>query len=388
MRGLACMLVVLAVAGAQADGTAQGIDAIERDMIRLVDGVSESIVSVAAISAHPGARSVGCGIVFDEAGLILTTASVVGYARQVEVGTRDGRRFEGSVVGSDAASDLAVIRVEGAGLKAAGLGDAEALKAGSLVFVVGNAFGSLPSVSMGIVSEPAAGGGEEAGEPVLRLSVAINPGDIGGPVVNTAGEVVGIVIGRLTFQSRYQAVKVHDRSTVRFSGAAQPSSMTVAMPARRAVAMASEMMEMGRREPGFLGVQVLDLTEEMRKRLTSHDNGVVVTHVVTASPAESIGIVPGDVITMFGTRAVESVGILRDAVRAASPGDVADIEFVRGSKTISEGVRIGRLVPQYVREASFGAERLGPEEVRARIEDLKDEIEVLRTQLKDLEKKQ
>ena len=85
MREIACLLVVVAVAGAAMDGTAQGIDALERDVTRLVEDVSQSIVSVAAISGPHAARSVGCGIVFDEEGLILTTTSVVGNARQVEI---------------------------------------------------------------------------------------------------------------------------------------------------------------------------------------------------------------------------------------------------------------------------------------------------------------
>ncbi|MFH1314677.1 MAG: S1C family serine protease [Candidatus Eisenbacteria bacterium] len=388
MRELACILVVVAVAGAAVDGRAQGIDVLERDVVRLVDGVSESIVSVAAISGPHAARSVGCGIVFDEAGLILTTASVVGRALQVEVGTRGGKKIEGMVVGSDAMSDLAIIRVDGLNLKPAKLGESENLLPGSLVFVLGNAFGSLPSVSMGVVSTPPGRVDNEVGESMLRLSVAINPGDIGGPVVNSRGEVIGIVIGRLTFQSRYQAVSIQERGSFKIAGTPQVSSMTVAMPAQRAVAMAGDIMKTGMREPGFLGVQVLDLSRDMKGELGRHDTGVVVTHVVTASPAESIGIVVGDVITMFGARAVESVGFLRDAVRAARPGDITEITFVRGSKTLSDGVRISRMVPEYVREASLGVQGVGPEEVQARIEDLKAEIEILRTQLKNMEKRQ
>jgi S1-C subfamily serine protease len=388
MRELACILVIVAVAGAAMDGTAQGIDALERDVTRLVEGVSESIVSVAAISGPHAARSVGCGIVFDEEGLILTTTSVVGHARQVEIGTRDGTKIEGMVVGSDAMSDLAVIRAEGLKLKPAKLGDADALLPGSLIFVIGNAFGSLPSVSMGVVSTPAGRSGDELGDSMLRLSVAINPGDIGGPVVNTKGEVIGIVVGRLTFQSRYQSVRIQERGSFKIAGTPQVSSMTVAMPAQRAVAMTGDIIKTGMREPGFLGVQVLDLSEEMKGKLGRQDDGVVVTHVVTASPAESIGIAPGDVITMFGAHAVESVGVLRDAVRAARPGEITEVKFVRGSKTLSDGVRLSRMVPEYVREASLRPQSVGPEEVRARIEDLKVEIEILRTQLKDIEKRQ
>jgi S1-C subfamily serine protease len=264
MRELACILVIVAVAGAAMDGTAQGIDALERDVTRLVEGVSESIVSVAAISGPHAARSVGCGIVFDEEGLILTTTSVVGHARQVEIGTRDGTKIEGMVVGSDAMSDLAVIRAEGLKLKPAKLGDADALLPGSLIFVIGNAFGSLPSVSMGVVSTPAGRSGDELGDSMLRLSVAINPGDIGGPVVNTKGEVIGIVVGRLTFQSRYQSVRIQERGSFKIAGTPQVSSMTVAMPAQRAVAMTGDIIKTGMREPGFLGVQVLDLSEEMK----------------------------------------------------------------------------------------------------------------------------
>ncbi|MGD8629058.1 MAG: S1C family serine protease, partial [bacterium] len=225
MKGLCALAIGLAVLMASAaDGSARGIKDLEQEMIGLVDGVSESIVSV---TAHSGqvkvadetgnadlqaqARSVGCGVVYDEGGMILTSATVIGYATSVDISTSDGSHYTGTVVGVDPASDLAVVRADTDELKPARFAAEARLLPGSVILVLGNAFGSLPSVSLGMVSNIASGGQEEGTGSMFGLSVAINPGDIGGAVVNTDGEVIGLVIGRLTFQSPPQAVRVGGR---------------------------------------------------------------------------------------------------------------------------------------------------------------------------------
>ncbi len=396
MNKILCVVAMTAVIGFASGGAAQGIGDMERDIVNLVEHVSESVVSVAAVASYVQAskrsslpsmpaKSVGCGIVFDKNGLILTTASIVGYAKQVEIGTGDGATYRGKVVGTDPARDIAIIKVDGADLKPAEFADETHIRPGSLVFILGNAFGSLPSVSMGFLSG-GQGGGEGQADPMLRLSVPINPGEIGGPVVNGKGEVIGIVIGRLTFQSRYRSVWVREGSAFGFTGGLQPSNMSVAMPSGRALSIAGEIVKTGGKQQGYLGVQVLDLSEEQRVKLGQPGiHGVVVLDVVKGSPAESVGIKPGDIITAFGRDDVVSVSYLHDAVIGKIPGELVNITYLRGSRKLSEGVRLGRHMPDYVRQATFADDRFRPEEIRSRIKSLKTEIEELNKQLEDLE---
>jgi serine protease Do len=400
MKGLCALAIGLTVLLASfADGSARSLKDLEEEMIGLVEGVSESIVSVTALSGQPqvsgdkkrvnlqaATRSVGCGVVFDEGGLILTTASVVGYATTVEVSTSDGAHYAGSVVGVDPASDLAVIRADTDQLKPARFDDQARLLPGSVILVLGNAFGSLPSVSLGMVSNIASVGQEEGTGSMFGLSVAINPGDIGGPVVNTDGEVIGLVIGRLTFQSQPQAVRLGGRMLM--GGAMQHSNMSIALPAARALGIAAEILEKGSNRRGFLGVTVVNITRDMKAELDQPEiSGVVVMDVVPGSPAESIGIVPGDVITGFASHGVANTSDLGEAVRATKPGDIVNISFTREGGAVSDGVRVGWMVPEYVRQASYRRVSLRPEQVRARIDNLKEEVQVLEAQLEKIEKK-
>jgi serine protease Do len=400
MKRIAVLALALAVpVGLSNTCLSQDMLALERELTQVVDEVSESIVSVSAVSSaskiasggitstvRPIARSVGCGVVFDESGLIVTTASVVGYARYVDVSTVTGSDYRGTVIGIDPVSDVAVIKVEIPGLKPAKFAERVSPRPGSLVLILGNAFGALPSVSMGILSNVTGTFARADDQTMLRLAVPINPGDIGGPVVNTAGEVVGIVIGRLTFQPQAHAMRIGERTMFGFSGNPQASNMSLAIPADRAMTVADNILKQGSTRKGFLGVQVMDLSDQLRRELGSNSlEGVMVTSVVPGSPAESVGIVPGDVITSFGTLSVESAASLGDAVGTSAPGDLIDIRIWREGDSVREGVRIGWFVPEFVRQATVVEYPLRPEQVRSRIEDLKAETERLERQLEDLE---
>jgi S1-C subfamily serine protease len=166
------------------------MESLDSEITSMVDRMSESIVSIAAVSgsaAVPGggafvSRSVGTGVVFDDEGLVLTTASVVGYANRVEVGTSDGMKFVGEVVGIDPATDLAVVRVDNLRAKPAPISKKKSILPGSLVFVIGNSYGKLPSVTMGVISNAPSPLGEDGGEEMLRMTVPVNPGNTGSPV--------------------------------------------------------------------------------------------------------------------------------------------------------------------------------------------------------------
>ena len=382
MRALLVVLCAAALVGlVSSSSPAQSIQALEKEMTDLVDRVSPSIVSVGALSDRgplPLARSVGCGVVFDREGLVLTTASVVGYAKEVEVATSRGDKYKGKVVGLDPATDLAVIRVEGADLRPATLSSRPALRPGSWIFVIGNAFGSLPSVSMGVVSGLTSPVKDDMGQEMLRLAVPINPGDTGAPVVNTKGEVVGIVMGRISFNPFAYPARSPDLV---------PSSMSLAIPVDRALRIAREIVETGGKERGFLGVRVMELSDDLGTRMGDRTlKGVVVTEVLPMSPAESIGIVSGDLITALASRKTETVSALLETVAATKPGDLVPISYVRRSKTFDDRVRVARFVSEYAREQAAGR-NLQPQSASERIEAIKAEIERLRADLKRLEER-
>jgi S1-C subfamily serine protease len=315
-------------------------------------------------------------VVFDQGGLILTTASVVGAAGEVEVTTRRGHKYKGKVLGMDPAMDLAVVKAEGAELRPAVFSRGRVLPPGSLIFVVGNAFGSLPSVSMGVVSGLAAPASDEGGAETLRLSVAIYPGDMGAPVVDARGEVVGLLVGRISFSPWAYASRGPERV---------PSSMSVAIPAERALALAREIVKTGSKERGFLGVRVMDLTDDMRTQLGDRKlKGVVVTEVLVPSPAESVGIAPGDVITALGTGKVATVSSLLESLAKTKPGDVVAVSYTRGSLESTSRVRVSRFVSEYLRQQAK-ASAAEPPDVGAQIKYIRSEIDRLEAGLKGLE---
>jgi S1-C subfamily serine protease len=383
-------LCVLAAAGA--GQAANRMEALDAEITALVDRLSESIVSIAAVSGGPGLpaggpetlRSVGTGIVFEGGGMVVTTASVVGHATRVEVGTAGGGRFLGEVVGTDPSTDLAVIRVDGLEARPAPLSGKREILPGSLVFVVGNSFGQLPSVSMGVISNSPAPLGEDGGEEMLRMSVPVNPGNTGAAIVGAGGEVVGLLVGRLSMSAMPYPMRIREGSVLDFARTMQVSNLSVALPAYRLSTIAREIIEEGSKRPGFLGVRVAETggPSGVAEASQSGREGVVVTSVVRGSPAESIGLEPGDIIWKFGTSEVASSSSLRNMVSATAPGNVVSVFFVRGDKDMTRSVRIARLSPEQLRGTAF---TLRPQEIDIRIKSIEEEIDRLEKELKQLE---
>lgn len=386
--GLA-LLAAVALVGWASSLWAQNIEALERETTTMIDRASESLVAISATAdrdGRPAARSVGCGVVFDRGGLVLTTASVVGYARSVELTTKGGVRYSGEVVGTDPAADIAVVRAKDADLKPAAPPAGRALRPGSWIFVLGNAFGSLPSVSMGVVSGLTSAVRDDIGGEMLRLSVAINPGDTGAPVVNARGEVVGIAVGRISFSPWAYSGYLQEGHSFGFSGL-QPSSMSVAIPYERAIARAREIVATGGKERGFLGVRVVELSDDLRSQLGDPVlEGLVVTEVLPSSPAESVGLAPGDVLTSFGSKRLDTPAALMEAVGATRPGDVVQVQFVRDSRQMTQGVRVSPFLSEYLRGGTARAS-VRTDDVGARIDYIKAEIERLKANLKELEER-
>jgi S1-C subfamily serine protease len=371
---------------------ANRIESLDSEITDLVDRISESVVSIAAVSRSADSRgaerlvsrSVGTGVIFDKGGLILTTASVVGYAARVEVGTAAGETHTGEVVGIDPATDLAVISVEELKARPAHMSEKRNLLPGSIVFVIGNSYGRLPSVSMGVISNAPAPLGEDGGEEMIRMSVPVNPGNTGAPIVSSSGEVIGLLVGRLSMQPMSYSMRIHERGFYDFAQVLQASHMSVALPAYRLRRIAEEIIEKGTKRPGFLGVRVVEAAAPFPEGTRPPDDmaGVVVTAVVAGSPAESIGLEAGDIIWKFGASDVLTPTVLREMVSSSAPGSVVTISFIRGSDSVARDVRIASRSPEQLRRAAY---RLRPEEIDMRIKMIQHEIDRMEKELERLE---
>jgi len=231
-------------------------------------------------------RSTGSGFVIDASGLIVTNAHVVEGAASIQVRLADGKRFQGKVVGRDNRVDLALLKIEGAtGLTPLPLGDSNRLRVGEFVLALGNPFGLEQSVSFGIVSRKGAPLTVAApGFDFIQTDAAINPGNSGGPLVNVAGEVIGV-------------------NTM----AARNGSIGFAIPANLVKMLLPQLATKGRVDWGWLGVSISEVTEDDLDRLKLREaRGVLVRSVLPGDPADKGGVRTNDVIVVIDGARLES----------------------------------------------------------------------------------
>jgi serine protease Do len=255
----------------------------------------------------------GTGIVIDPNGYILTNAHVVEDARAIEVLLSDDRRISAQVVGSDALSDLAVLKIDAPDLKAAPLGDSSRLLLGERVVAVGNALNleGGPTVTEGIVSALDRSIETDRGvvSNLIQTDAAINPGNSGGPLLNLAGEVVGI----------------------NTAGAGGAQNIGFAIAITPAKSLIEELIRNGRIVHPFLGVEMTDASDV---RGSSVREGAVITLVVSGSGAGEAGLKPGDVIVEADGQPIIDVGDATRAIRAHKPGERMNLVVVRDGQRI------------------------------------------------------
>jgi Do/DeqQ family serine protease len=272
----------------------------------------------------------GSGVIVRQDGYILTNNHVVDRADEVTVELTDGRTLKAKVVGTDAPTDLAVLKIDAPNLKTLALGDSDAVRVGDVVLAVGNPLGVGQTVTMGIVSakgRSTGGAGDGSYEDFIQTDAPINQGNSGGALVDTAGELIGINSQILT--------PTGGNIGIGFS-----------IPANMARSVMTQLVEHGQVRRGRLGVTVQAITPDLAKSLDlKGTNGALISDVESGSPAAAAGLKRGDVITAVNGATVKDNNALRNDIAALQPGTDAKLTIVRDGAEQQVTAKLAELAP-------------------------------------------
>jgi serine protease Do len=265
-------------------------------------------------------RASGSGFIIRQDGYIVTNDHVVDGAERIQVKLHDGRRFEARLVGQDERVDLALIKIEATGLPTAGLGDSNRLRVGEFVLALGHPFGLEQTVSFGIVSRKGAPLQVAApGFDFIQTDAAVNPGNSGGPLVNMAGDVVGVN-----------------------SMAARNGSIGFAIPVNLVKGLLPQLASRGKVEWGWLGVSIAEVgEEEMLKHNLKEARGVLVRQVMAGQPADQGGVRANDVVTSVNGTRVDEPRDLQRIISSTPVGETVKLSVVREGKEQEVAVKVG-----------------------------------------------
>jgi len=279
-------------------------------------------------------RSSGSGFLIRQDGYLITNEHVVADADVIQVKLADGRRFTGRLVGKDERVDLALVKIEGTGLPVVPLGDSNRIRVGEFVLALGHPFGLEQTVSFGIVSRK--GAPLQVATPgfdFIQTDAAVNPGNSGGPLVNMAGEVVGIN-----------------------SMAARNGTIGFAIPVNIVKGLLPQLASKGKVEWGWLGVGIAEVSDEdVSKYQLKEQRGVLIRNVVAGQPADKGGVKPDDVILAVDGSPIEGTRDLQRIIASTPVGSAVKLYVMRGGKMKELEVTVGL----------YQAAALGPQPRRA-----------------------
>ncbi|MBW4583092.1 MAG: trypsin-like peptidase domain-containing protein [Tildeniella nuda ZEHNDER 1965/U140] len=265
-------------------------------------------------------RGTGSGFILSGDGRLLTNAHVVAGADTVEVTLKDGRTFEGRVIGSDSVTDVAVVKINATGLPTVQIGRSDNLTPGEWAIAIGNPLGLDNTVTAGIISATGRSS-SQVGVPDKRVSfiqtdAAINPGNSGGPLLNDRGEVIGV------------------NTAIR----ADAQGLGFAIPIATAQRIADQLFAKGKVEHPYLGIQMVDLTPALRKEINQDDDaklkvnqnqGVLIVRVFDNSPAAQSGLRQGDIIQKVDGKVVKTASDVQERVEASAINKMLAVEILR-----------------------------------------------------------
>ena len=259
----------------------------------------------------------GSGVIISADGYIVTNNHVIEGAEKLEVTLNDNRQFNATVVGSDEKTDIALIKINAKDLHAITFGNSDAVKAGQWCVAVGNPFGFNSTVTAGIISAKARGmnAGDNSIKAFIQHDAAVNPGNSGGALVNTAGELIGI-------------------NTMIYSQTGNYSGVSFAVPSNTVKKVITDIKQYGTVQRAVLGIQYTELTAEKAKeeKITATNEGIYVASVTDRGAAKEAGLQEGDVIVKLNGSRVKDSGEMQEEMNKLHPGDKAEIEYYRDNK--------------------------------------------------------
>lgn len=270
-------------------------------------------------------QSLGTGVIIDQEGYILTNNHVVEMADEIKVKLADDKEYLAKIIGRDPKTDLALIKIDSdKPLVPLPLGDSDKLEVGEWVVAIGNPFGLGNTVTAGIVSAKYRQIGQSSYDNFIQTDASINPGNSGGPLLNTAGEVVGI-------------------NTAIFSQSGGNIGIGFAIPINMAKDLLPQL-KTGKVVRGWLGVMIQKITPELKQKLDLKDErGALVADVTSGGPAEKAGIQRGDVIVTFDGKEIKEMSELPYVVASTPVGKSVAVEVIRKGKKKSFEVKIAEL---------------------------------------------
>ncbi len=285
-------------------------------------------------------RGSGSGFIIDSSGRILTNSHVVDGADAVTVTLKDGRTFDGKVLGEDPVTDVAVIKIDANNLPILALGDSDALQPGEAVIAIGNPLGLNNTVTSGIISATGRSGSDIGASDkrvdYLQTDAAINPGNSGGPLLNDRGQVIGM-------------------NTAIIRGA---QGLGFAIPINTVQGIAQELIKNGKVDHPYLGIQMVTLTPEIKERINDRggdrlsvavDKGVLLIDIVPRSPASLAGLRAGDVIQSINNQPVTTIEEVQKLVETSKINSPLQIQVNRN----------GQIAPIIVTPAPLPMQREG-----------------------------
>ncbi len=269
--------------------------------------------------------SLGSGFIIDAEGIVITNHHVIAGADEVEVVLQNGLVLDARIVGSDPATDIAVLRVDPEQpLPVVQFGDSERARVGEWVVAIGNPFGLGGSLTAGVIS---ARGREIGGayDDYLQTDVAINRGNSGGPLFNMDGDVIGV-------------------NTAIFSPTGTSVGISFSVPSAIAVPVIDQLIEYGETRRGWIGVNVLEVTRDMAQAMGLNEpRGALLTRIDPEGPAADSGLEEGDVILAFDGRPVADDRVLPRIVAETEPGSRVDVEVFRRGEALTLPLNVERL---------------------------------------------
>ena len=270
-------------------------------------------------------QSLGSGFILTRDGEILTNNHVVAEADEITVTLADRRQFQAEVIGRDAASDLALLKIEARGLPVLEWGSSAELKVGEWVLAIGSPFGFEQTVTAGIVSGKRRALASEQYVPFLQTDVAINPGNSGGPLFNLDGEVVGI-------------------NSQIFSQTGGYMGLSFSIPSDTALNVVEQLRSHGKVRRAWLGVVIQQVDRALAESFElDHATGALVSQVEAEGPAQQAGLKAGDIILEFDGQAISDSRALPPLVGQHAPGDTVRLELLRDGRRSSLKVELGEL---------------------------------------------